>query len=127
VNESTEPRAAISAIVFPKGRPKDRVGYEKGSNWGLQVGTDFDFTKSITQKDYHLGVAFEPIAGFGLGVGISFVKGQFVPAGAEIPTVGDAMIRHDDRYILRPYFSVFMTTKFISAAQETITDLKAKK
>jgi hypothetical protein len=84
------------------------------ARWGIQLATDFDFTKGVQEKDYYLGVAWEPIAGFGLGAGVAMVRGQFIPPVAGPP---------QDNYILRPYIGVFLTPDFITSAKAAATEL----
>lgn len=115
--QTTTPRAALSAIVFLAGRYKDEIRVNGRAAWGVQIATDFDFTKSVSEKDYYLGVAWEPIAGFGIGAGVALVRGQFIPAIAG-PT--------DQAYIARPYIGVFLTPDFVSSARAAATALQPK-
>lgn len=121
VEETTAPRAALSAIIFPAGRAKGAIRVNGCASLGIQIGTDFDFTRSVDEKDYYLGGAWEPIAGFGVGIGLAFVRGQFIPriAGMSPP------IAHEDHYMLRPYFSVFLTPDFVTTARAAVTALQA--
>src|SRR5262249_20455759 len=78
-NEKTEvPHAALSGIVFFRGRPKGEVFFHGAEAWGLQIGTDIDLTKDLRERDYYLGAAWEPVAGVGFGAGLAFVRGQFL-------------------------------------------------
>lgn len=117
VQETTAPRVSFSAIVFPAGRHKDEIRVHGTAAWGIQIGTDFDFTRSVDQKDYYAGVAWEPIAGFGIAAGAALVRGEFIPAGAGPP---------DLSYIVRPYIGVFLTPDFVSSARAAVTALEAK-
>ena len=126
VDQNIAPKAALSAIVFLRGRPKGEVIFHGCDAFGIQIGTDFDFTKSIFEKEYHLGLAWEPVAGFGIGVGVSLVKGEFIPAaGTVLPVVTTPPKQLE--YMIRPYFSVFLTTEFITSAKDIATALATKR
>lgn len=117
VQETTAPRVSFSAIVFPAGRRKDEIRVTGAAAWGIQIGTDFDFTRSVDQKDYYAGIAWEPIAGFGIAAGAALVRGEFIPVGAGPP---------DLSYIVRPYVGVFLTPDFVSSARAAVNALEAK-
>lgn len=117
IDKTTAPRAAISAVIFPAGRPKNKIRVEGAQAWGLQIGTDFDFTKAIDQKDYYFGGAWEPIAGFGIGAGVALVRGQYISGTAGMPS---------SSYLAAPYIGVFLTPDFVSSARAAVTALQAK-
>lgn len=123
VVEDTRPSAALSAIVFPSGQAEGEI---ERSGWhmiGVQIGTDFDFTAAPWKKKYYLGAVVEPIAGIGIGVGVALLPGQYLPPGEVVPDGGGESPRSLDRYMLRPYFAVHLTSEFLASARAAATAL----
>jgi hypothetical protein len=125
IEERTAPRGAITAIYFPGGRAKGEIDYlrEPSSAFGIAVATDVDFT--TFEKDYHLGVAWSPIAGLALSLGLSLVPGEFLAYPEVSPPVVPAdMFEVREHMILRPYFGLFATTELLTTASTALTDLR---
>ena len=116
VSSTTAPHAAIAAIIFPAGRPKNEIRIHGTSSLGIQIGTDFDFTKSIDEKDYYFGGAWEPVAGFGIAAGVALIRGQYI-SSTGAPSLS---------YLGAPYVGVFLTPDFVSTARTAVTSLQAK-
>lgn len=114
--EHTTPRVALSAIIFPQGQPDGAI--RRGwRNFGIQIATDFDFTISPAKKQYYAGVAWEPIAGFGVGAGLALVPGSYLADGATVADgVAAISLPTVERYMLRPYFSIHLTSEFVRSA-----------
>ena len=107
--------AAATLQVFPFGRQKGQIHSFKNCRWrgcfdntlGVQVGTGI----GNVFKEWYLGVAFEPVSGFSVGVGAALLKGDFFAHGrAEgmlLPSVDQAAVNSE--YMLRAYFGVLLT------------------
>jgi hypothetical protein len=128
IQTDMRPSAAFALTWYPAGRMEGRVSYwEKKAvkRWfGVTIGTDFDFTKQLDNKDYYFGLTIAPIAGLGLVVGGAAILGEYLPQSTITDDEATGMMAVDHKYMARFFVGAFVTIDIIKTAIDKAGDAR---
>jgi hypothetical protein len=113
-----QPSGAFVVTLFAGKRPDRQIGFDfwRRNAWALQLGTDFNLSQAVDQKEYYVGAAWSPLKGITLSGGLAIVRGQFLSAGLATPDLDDEAMPHfTERYMYRPYVGVTLTPHVIDS------------
>jgi hypothetical protein len=113
-----QPSGAFVVTLFAGERPDRKINFitDPLHALALQLGTDFNLSQAVDQKEYYVGAAWSPLKGITLSGGLAIVRGQFLSAGLATPDLDDEAMPHfTERYMYRPYLGVTLTPHVIDS------------
>jgi hypothetical protein len=115
--------AAAALDYFPAGRQRGQLSSFRNcrtrsciENWlGIQAGLGL----SSPFKEFYLGLVFEPVSGFNVGIGAALLKGEFLPDGRAVGMIVPAGDQDSaiPKYMFRPYIAVSITQDIFNSLE----------